>query len=567
MTAPQYRALVVDDEPALRNLAVRELSRQGFVCDAACNGLEAKEMSAATSYDVVVTDLRMPEMNGHALAVELLAIKNRPVVVILTGVTEPKLAKDLIARGVDDILFKPVDHGILAAKVRALVERRALRLLADGPAAKALDSDCPGAAAPPETSQSLEQWAIRPADLDVMLNQVAKLVPISQDALNVVNMTSLDSFSTRQVAEAIEHDASLAAELLRIANSAFYSPGGKKVVGLEESVVRIGHKRTGELALAMSALAALTGEMVPWLDIALTWRRSVAAGLAVELLIAQTGQRSIERGLFLSALMHPLGRVVLGTLYPAQYREMLGLSGQHHEALEVYENRVFGQSHAEVMAQVLKSWTIPPEIFQPLKYLQTCPASMAELAEPLRTKVELLKLAVLIGRVAAERWEDWDLVEFPSTDALRRLGVASLADLIGQTRAELQMVDEQKYLLATDALGSHTVPPELACEVTYCNVSAAPFDFLAEILPSMGIVPNRCAPLDLAPEKSAVINCLGVPPERLSKLLSPGSNGLLVTDAADVRAYRRYGIVSALPQSFGALRAACLQMAQPFVSA
>ena len=49
---------------------------------------------------------------------------SRPVVVILTGVTEPKLAKDLIARGVDDIVFKPIDQGTLAAKVRSLIARR-----------------------------------------------------------------------------------------------------------------------------------------------------------------------------------------------------------------------------------------------------------------------------------------------------------------------------------------------------------------------------------------------------------------------------------------------------------
>jgi DNA-binding response OmpR family regulator len=125
MSECRYRALVVDDEAALRLLTVRELCRRGFDCDAARDGRQAMELVDTRPYDVVVTDLRMPEMNGHGLAVELLKRENRPAVVILTGVTEPKLAKDLIARGVDDIVFKPVDQGILAAKVQALVVRRA----------------------------------------------------------------------------------------------------------------------------------------------------------------------------------------------------------------------------------------------------------------------------------------------------------------------------------------------------------------------------------------------------------------------------------------------------------
>jgi DNA-binding response OmpR family regulator len=131
MTDRKFRALVVDDEVALRLLTVRELSRRNFECDAAHDGLQARELLASRHYDVVVTDLRMPGLNGHALAVELLKRENRPAVVVLTGMTEPKLAKDLIARGIDDIVFKPVDQGILAAKVEALVARRESILMAN----------------------------------------------------------------------------------------------------------------------------------------------------------------------------------------------------------------------------------------------------------------------------------------------------------------------------------------------------------------------------------------------------------------------------------------------------
>src|ERR1700761_6227973 len=114
-----YRALVVDDEAAVQSLCVRALQQQGFCCDTAADGQQAEARAAETTYDVVVTDLRMPNKHGHALAVGLLTLKPRPVIVVHTGVVEPKLAKDLLARGVDDILFKPCDFGLLAAKVKA----------------------------------------------------------------------------------------------------------------------------------------------------------------------------------------------------------------------------------------------------------------------------------------------------------------------------------------------------------------------------------------------------------------------------------------------------------------
>lgn len=123
MTDTLYRALVVDDEAAVRNLTIRALQREGFSCDAAPDGLEAKQWLDSHRYDVVVTDLRMPNRHGHALASELLALKDRPVVVILTGVLEPKLARDLTLRGADWIQFKPVDYLRFAAEVRVLAQR------------------------------------------------------------------------------------------------------------------------------------------------------------------------------------------------------------------------------------------------------------------------------------------------------------------------------------------------------------------------------------------------------------------------------------------------------------
>ena len=66
-----HRALVVDDEPQVRELTSRALARYRFQCDQACDGEEALEACNRVAYDAVVTDLRMPRRHGHSLAVEL----------------------------------------------------------------------------------------------------------------------------------------------------------------------------------------------------------------------------------------------------------------------------------------------------------------------------------------------------------------------------------------------------------------------------------------------------------------------------------------------------------------
>jgi DNA-binding NtrC family response regulator len=128
MSDAPFQVLVVDDEVAVRELTIRALDRAGFECSPAINGEQALKMLEMKDYHVVVTDLRMPNLHGHALAVDLLARDNRPLIYVVTGIVEPNLANDLLSRGIDDIFFKPVDHEMLAVKITARLELPSNRL-------------------------------------------------------------------------------------------------------------------------------------------------------------------------------------------------------------------------------------------------------------------------------------------------------------------------------------------------------------------------------------------------------------------------------------------------------
>lgn len=66
MTAP-FRALVIDDDIAIRRLVARILERRGFIVETARDGAEGIEKLAAGAYDVIVLDLMMPRVNGAAV--------------------------------------------------------------------------------------------------------------------------------------------------------------------------------------------------------------------------------------------------------------------------------------------------------------------------------------------------------------------------------------------------------------------------------------------------------------------------------------------------------------------
>ncbi len=78
-------------------------------------------------HDLVVIDLRMPRMHGYALTLELLKDAQPPHIVVLTGMAEPMLVKDLLSRGVDDVVTKPIDARVFATKMSAIFERHLWR--------------------------------------------------------------------------------------------------------------------------------------------------------------------------------------------------------------------------------------------------------------------------------------------------------------------------------------------------------------------------------------------------------------------------------------------------------
>jgi CheY-like chemotaxis protein len=127
MEQQTYRALVVDDEPAIREATVRALTAKSFSCESAADGAEALACYRKSHHDLVITDLRMPGMHGYALALELLKEEEPPHIVVLAAVAEPSLARDLFSRGVDDVINKPVDMRVFATKMASLFSRQKWR--------------------------------------------------------------------------------------------------------------------------------------------------------------------------------------------------------------------------------------------------------------------------------------------------------------------------------------------------------------------------------------------------------------------------------------------------------
>jgi hypothetical protein len=304
------------------------------------------------------------------------------------------------------------------------------------------------------------------------------------------------------------------------------------------------------------------------MNVELAWRRSMAAGVASEVLAGRGSYARLREGLFLSAIMHNMGRIALGTLYPERYRKIVKRCEMDGSMLVDRERVTFPLSHTQVMARLLEIWEVPALVSEPLEHVADRYAALAGLPGPVRTKTELVKISTLFGRIAVGPWEAWDRVEFPPSAILGRLGIDDPAEIIEQTRLDLEILAGLRRD-PSSAKGRERPPiqePPLTCELPYCTLSPEPFDFLARLMPSMGIVLRPASPGEFDEQEGGLVNCIGAPPHRLAAAIGvPGQSDrkLIVTDADNLEPYRRFGRVLSLPAGFGALRLACRESGRP----
>lgn len=117
------RILVVDDEQAVRDLLAKTLTMADYDVDAADDGPSAIEKMRAVAYDLLITDLKMPGMDGLSVIREARKLAADLRVIIITGYSTEASAIEAINLGVSGYLTKPFRlPRILAAAARALGE-------------------------------------------------------------------------------------------------------------------------------------------------------------------------------------------------------------------------------------------------------------------------------------------------------------------------------------------------------------------------------------------------------------------------------------------------------------
>jgi len=258
--------------------------------------------------------------------------------------------------------------------------------------------------------------------------------PMSQAATKLITLLRDENADASDLEEALRHDPGLTANILKIANSAYFGGGGK-IGSVRQAIVRLGWKKMRELVVASSVNATLDQPVAGYdLPPGELWRHAVAVSVAAELMVKLYKLPAAEEA-FTAALLHDLGKTVLGSFVDGDIEEVQAAASDG-SSFEEAEREVFGMNHAEVGADLLAAWSLPPTIVDAVRWHHDPDA-----AEPASTLVDVVHLADALCLILGIGVGREGLQYHPSSAAADRLGFGCehLEAVASQT---LQAVEE-----------------------------------------------------------------------------------------------------------------------------
>jgi len=184
---------------------------------------------------------------------------------------------------------------------------------------------------------------------------VSAMPPMAIEAISLLQDPEADM---AVLVRTIEFDQGLTANILRLANSGLFGRP-RSVTSVREAIVRLGTRKIFEL-LVSSAVFPVINRPVKGYGLAAgdLWMHAAAVAVGVEELAEGLGVAAPEHA-FTAALLHDVGKIVLGTFVEVDASPVMSLAFQERLSFDMAERRILGIDHAEVGAFVLKQWLLP----------------------------------------------------------------------------------------------------------------------------------------------------------------------------------------------------------------
>jgi len=217
-----------------------------------------------------------------------------------------------------------------------------------------------------------DREALTLEDVADKLQKLYRLPPMPALALRILRLTANTEATAKELAELIEFDPSMTAQIMRYARSALFNYPGQ-INSVQEAVTRVlGFDRVAHIALGIASVRAFDVPRGGMLGMDNFWRHSLYCAFLCQNLAAYSGR---DKGLaYLCGLLHNFGLLLVGHLFPSEFEELNALREINPEAsMHSLEQEVFGHSerqdilavgHGAIGGILHRLWQLPEAVIK-----------------------------------------------------------------------------------------------------------------------------------------------------------------------------------------------------------
>ena len=334
--------LFVDDEPMVLKGLQRTLRKMRSEWDMVftASGKEALDLLDQQAIDVIVSDLKMPEMDGMQLLTEVKTRFPHVVRIILSGHLEHEMTLQSVQYAHQN-LTKPCDAKVLKQTLAKLFALRDI----------------------------LEDEALKK-----IVSQIESLPSLPAIYSEIIEEMRSEDPSIKKVGEIISTDLSMTAKILQVVNSVFFGLS-RKISTPQEAVVLLGLETIKALVLSVKIFAEFSHKKYSWFNIDHLFNHSMSVSTYAKTIIKseKLGSDLINHSL-MAGLLHDLGKLILATNFHEPYKEVLAAARETDQNLWDLEYNAFGTSHAEIGAYLMGLWSLETPIIEAIAF-HHCPAN------------------------------------------------------------------------------------------------------------------------------------------------------------------------------------------------
>ncbi|MDA3918154.1 MAG: HDOD domain-containing protein [Deltaproteobacteria bacterium] len=200
-----------------------------------------------------------------------------------------------------------------------------------------------------------------------MIQKKESNLPTLSGVINrIISVASDEKMTTEDLAEIISYDKRISNQLLKLANAVYYAQE-TNIETVKRAVTVIGFDEIVGITLAMGILSSFSDESGLSLDMKALWIHGIGVATVSKELAKRTNP-GIASKIFIPALLHDMGKVILSVYFKDEYRKVKQFAIEQNKPLYFAENAILKFDHAILSALLMKRWNFPQSIMIPCRF-------------------------------------------------------------------------------------------------------------------------------------------------------------------------------------------------------